>query len=89
MGEALDPSYWGWFDDDRALLGDWGFALDAIRVPVSIWQGRQDRFVPAAHGEWLAANVPGARGHLLDDHGHLSLALAHFDAILDELTRAA
>jgi pimeloyl-ACP methyl ester carboxylesterase len=88
MREALSESYWGWFDDDFALVGDWGFRLDTIRVPVSIWQGRQDRFVPAAHGEWLAANVPGARAHLLDDHGHLSLALAHFDEILEELTRA-
>lgn len=85
MREALREGYWGWFDDDLALLGDWGFDLAAIAVPVTVWQGRQDRFVPAAHGEWLADHVAGARSHLLDDHGHLSLALAHFDVILAEL----
>ena len=87
MRESVRTGIWGWFDDDIALLGDWGFDLAAIRAPVSIWQGRQDRFVPASHGEWLAANVGGARGHLLEEHGHLSLALAHFGAILDELQK--
>jgi pimeloyl-ACP methyl ester carboxylesterase len=86
--DALRHGYWGWFDDDLAFVRDWGFTLDSIEVPVTIWQGRQDRFVPAAHGEWLAASVAGAVGHLLDDHGHLSLALAHFGAILDELVAA-
>jgi pimeloyl-ACP methyl ester carboxylesterase len=86
--DALREGFWGWFDDDLAFFADWDFALDAIEVPVTIWQGRQDRFVPAAHGEWLAANVAGATGRMLDDHGHLSLALAHFGAILDELVAA-
>jgi pimeloyl-ACP methyl ester carboxylesterase len=87
--DSLRSGIWGWFDDDLAILGDWGFDPRAIEVPVSIWQGREDRFVPPGHGEWLAAHVGGASGRLLDDHGHLSLALAHFGAILDELLEAA
>jgi pimeloyl-ACP methyl ester carboxylesterase len=83
--DSLRTGIWGWFDDDLALLGVWGFDLDAIATPVTIWQGREDRFVPPAHGEWLAANVAGARAHLLDGHGHLSLAIASFGDILDEL----
>ena len=83
--DSLRTGIWGWFDDDLALLGDWGFDLDAIATPVTIWQGREDRFVPPAHGEWLAANVAGARAQLLDGHGHLSLAIASFGEILDEL----
>ena len=83
--DSLRTGIWGWFDDDLALLGDWGFDLDAIAPPVTIWQGREDRFVPPAHGEWLAANVAGAQAHLLDGHGHLSLAIASFGEILDEL----
>jgi pimeloyl-ACP methyl ester carboxylesterase len=88
MRRALSAGIWAWFDDDMAFTRDWGFDLGSLRVPVSIWQGRQDRFVPAAHGEWLAENVAGADAHLLDGHGHLSLALAHFGAVLDELVGA-
>ena len=42
-------------------------------MPVSIWQGAHDLMVPFAHGKWLAAHIPGARVHLYDDEGHLSL----------------
>jgi len=82
---ALRNGYWGWFDDDLAFTRDWGFDPTAIAVPVAVWQGRQDRFVPFAHGEWLAEHVPRARVHLYEEHGHLSLAIASFGEILDDL----
>jgi pimeloyl-ACP methyl ester carboxylesterase len=82
---GLEYGVWGWFDDDMELLRDWGFALDDISCPVTIWQGAQDRMVPPAHGEWLAAHVPGARARLLPDHGHISLALSHYGEVLDDL----
>jgi pimeloyl-ACP methyl ester carboxylesterase len=63
----------GWSEDDLAFMTDWGFPLDAIRVPVAIWQGDQDRMVPYDHGRWLAAHVPGASAHLVPGAGHLSL----------------
>ena len=73
----------GWRDDDLAFAKDWGFAVSEITVPVAIWQGRQDRFVPFAHGEWLT-EIPGAEAHLLDDDGHLSL-ITRADEILGGL----
>jgi pimeloyl-ACP methyl ester carboxylesterase len=89
LREALRSGIWGWFDDDVAILGDWAFALDQIDVPVRIWHGRDDRFVPVSHGQWLAQHVAGATAHILDGHGHLSLALGHFGEILDDLRVAA
>jgi len=82
---AVSRGIWGWFDDDMAFLNDWGFALDAIDAPVSLWQGKLDKMVPYAHGEWLGAHVTGARSHLSDEHGHLSLAVASLPEILDDL----
>ncbi len=82
---GLEPGVYGWFDDDMALIGDWGFALEDISRPVTIWQGARDQMVPLAHGEWLAAHVPGATAQLLPDHGHLSLALGHYGQLLDDL----
>jgi pimeloyl-ACP methyl ester carboxylesterase len=85
---SVSTGIWGWLDDDLAFVRPWGFGLDDIRVPVSIWQGREDRFVPVAHGEWLAAHVPDARSHMVDGEGHLSLSHRRYGEVLDELLAA-
>jgi len=82
---AIGTSTDGWFDDDLALYRDWGFDLGAIRVPVTVWHGDDDRMVPMPHGEWLAAHVPGARTELRPGEGHISIAVAHYGEILDDL----
>jgi pimeloyl-ACP methyl ester carboxylesterase len=78
----------GWRDDGLAVVGDWGFDVRAITVPVSVWHGRQDAMVPFDHGEWLAAHIPGAHAHLYDDAGHLSL-WSHVDEVLADLRQLA
>jgi pimeloyl-ACP methyl ester carboxylesterase len=78
----------GVLDDGQAAVRSWGFDLDDIRVPVAIYQGRQDAMVPFAHGEWLAAHVPGAEVHLTDDDGHLTL-VTRLPEILADLKRIA
>jgi pimeloyl-ACP methyl ester carboxylesterase len=49
----------GWADDDLAHLRPWGFDLRRISIPVLVRYGVSDVLVPPAHGEWLAAHVPG------------------------------
>jgi pimeloyl-ACP methyl ester carboxylesterase len=70
---GLEHGVDGWTDDDLAFAADWGFDPAAITRPVLIVQGGDDRFVPRAHGEWLAAHVPGCEAWIDDENGHLTL----------------
>jgi pimeloyl-ACP methyl ester carboxylesterase len=81
---ALAGGIWGWFDDDRAIFGNWGFELSEQHAPLAIWHGGQDRFVPIEHGEWLAASL-GADAYLRPNNGHMSISLGGYGELLDRL----
>ena len=85
LHDALAGGIWGWFDDDKSVFADWGFDLREIEVPVTVWQGDDDRMVPFAHGKWLAEHVAGAKARLLEGEGHISLELACHGDVLDDL----
>jgi pimeloyl-ACP methyl ester carboxylesterase len=93
MKAGLAPGIDGWVDDDLAFVEPWGFDLDSIRVPVLVWQGRQDNMVPPEHGVWLKAHVPGAEGDVFPDEGHLTLSVNRIGDVhawlLDKLVNAA
>ena len=61
----------GWVDDDLAHLRPWGFDVGDISIPVLVRYGATDVLVPPAHGEWLAANVPGCVVKVDEVAGHL------------------
>ena len=72
-------------DDGLALAAPWGFDIGNISVPTAIWAGGQDVTVPYAHGQWLAAHVPGAIAHLFDDAGHITLVNDLEDVLVELL----
>ncbi len=57
--DALRDGVDGWVDDDLAFVAPWGFDLASIAVPTLLWYGHGDTLVPGAHGDWLAAHIPG------------------------------
>ena len=71
--EGLAPGAEGWFEDGWAFCQPWGFDLATISVPLLVLHGREDKFVPFGHGQWLAAHIPRAEARLLDHDGHLTL----------------
>ena len=85
IGGGIKDSVDGWVDDDLAFTRPWGFDPGALTVPVAIWQGSEDLMVPFAHGEWLAAHVPGADGHLVPGEGHLSVSVGALDQMFGDL----
>lgn len=71
--DGLAPGDQGWWDDSVALRSPWGFDVASVSVPVQVWHGRQDKFVPFQHGQWLATHLPSAHPQLSDHEGHLTL----------------
>jgi pimeloyl-ACP methyl ester carboxylesterase len=84
---AAEPTRRGWagvIADDLAFAGAWGFALDDIAVPLSVWHGEEDPFLPLHHAQHVAARVPGARLHAVPGEGHLAM-FGHTAEALREL----
>jgi pimeloyl-ACP methyl ester carboxylesterase len=67
--EGLD----GLIDDDVAFAAPWGFELDAIRPPVLVVHGGEDRVVPPAHADRLVRHVPHSELWLRPRDGHVSV----------------
>jgi pimeloyl-ACP methyl ester carboxylesterase len=70
---ALQPGVDGWLDDDVAFLRDWGFDVGSINRPTLLLHGDDDRFVPVAHGRWLAERIPRVEARIGPGDGHLTL----------------
>jgi len=77
MRDGLAPGPDGYWSDSLAQTRPWGFELADISVPVLLLHGAHDKFVPQAHGAWLARRIPGVDARLLDDDGHLTLGENH------------
>ena len=69
-------------DDYHAYLSPWGFDVDAVAVPVVIFQGDLDENVPLGHGRWLARHLRHSRLLVYPGEGHLSLVFRHRDDIV-------
>jgi len=73
LKRGLRKGYEGWKDDDLAFVSDWGFEPSDVSVPLLLWQGKHDKMVPFAHGQWLAEHIKGVEPRLSPDDGHLTL----------------
>lgn len=72
--------------DTALVIQPWAFDLAAIRVPVHIWHGDQDRNASHAMAEYLATHIPNAQTHYLTGEGHISLIVNHTAEVLHTLT---
>lgn len=85
---AVSTGIDGWLDDDLAFVQPWGFGLDEIEVPVTLWHGTEDRMSPIAEADVLAATVPEINAHIVEGEGHLSI-YTRAGEMIDELLELA
>ena len=88
-GRALQGGIVGMVDDDLAYAAPWGFDPAAIRRPLLVCHGEQDRVVPVAHGRWVAAHVPAAELRVYPGDGHVSVLDSAAVGALDWLKERA
>ena len=60
------------FNDIILFSRDWGFSLDAVKVPVRWWHGDHDHIVPFSHGEQSVSRLPDAELFQLPGESHLA-----------------
>ena len=72
-GQAMEQGSEGLAEDTLAAVRSWGFSPAAIRVPVLIMHGADDKMVPCAHGAWLAARCPAAELRAVPGAGHITV----------------
>lgn len=70
----------------QLLLKPWGFNLEEINIPISIWYGALDKQAPKSHAELYAKFIPHAQLKVLDNEGHISILKNHMNDILKYLT---
>jgi pimeloyl-ACP methyl ester carboxylesterase len=59
---------------DVSLVGrNWDFDVERVNVPVSLWAGADDNFVPLVQQEALARVLPNVELHVIPDAGHCVL----------------
>jgi pimeloyl-ACP methyl ester carboxylesterase len=85
MAEMFVHGVAGWVDDDLSFVTGWGVDLESITVPVEVRFGASDVLVPASHGDWLAAHLPGATAAVETGKGHVGDP----DEMIEHLRRAA
>src|SRR5437016_5663859 len=63
----------GWWEDWSVFLSPWGFDIEAIHAPVSLWHGLADTRCPPGHSRWLAEQIPQVTAHFPDHEDHTNV----------------
>ena len=70
--------------DIGLLVRDWGFEVERIGVPATVWHGERDRVARPFHARVLASLIPGSTLRMCPDEGHL-LFTRQAQTILEDL----
>jgi pimeloyl-ACP methyl ester carboxylesterase len=82
--EAFHPGLRGLAWDVHLLTLPWGFHLEDIRIPVSLWSGGDDDLATPGMTRYMSENIPGCKTTSFDHEAHL-LLFPHWQEILTQL----
>ncbi|TAQ91199.1 hypothetical protein B7494_g488 [Chlorociboria aeruginascens] len=88
--ESFAQGFEGVRQDGKLISSDFGFRIEDIRpdLPVQLWYGKHDTFVPLNHGVQIAARL-GGRAHLrVEDETHGSISMNLKRQYLEDLVRS-
>lgn len=88
--ESYAQGFNGVRQDGRVMCLNFGFKIEDIRpdLPVQLWYGKQDTFVPPHQGEQIAARL-GDRAHLrVEDETHASISMQWRKEVLEDILKA-
>lgn len=88
--ESFAQGYEGVWHDGRLICTNFGFRLEDIppEIPVQLWYGKFDTFVPLIHGVQIAARL-GDRAHLhMVDETHASIVVNRIREVFEDLVRS-
>lgn len=71
------PSY-----EVNLLTKYWGFKIENIKYPITIWQGTLDKQVPISHANIYANSIANAELKIIKNEGHISILKNHIEEIL-------
>eukprot|EP01084_Bolivina_argentea_P214557 364241_1 len=84
----------GLFNDLKLqCIMNWDFDVNDLDVSntgidISIWHGTNDILVSVAWAEYYMKQLPNAKGYILEDEGHVSVAYNYYKDIFDELIQS-
>tara|TARA_B100000989_G_C19531762_1_gene470424 strand:+ start:6859 stop:7722 length:864 start_codon:yes stop_codon:yes gene_type:complete len=80
--EAFKQGIKGPAHEMKLLFKPWGFELNNIHCPASIWHGKLDNQAPISHAQIYKSLIPDAQLMLIDNQGHHSLIRNHIEDII-------
>jgi pimeloyl-ACP methyl ester carboxylesterase len=83
--EAFRQGARGGVHELRMYSRPWGFRIEDITMPVSLWQGTADKNVPLSMGRYQASAIPNCDARFIEGEGHL-VCVTHIDEIMAALT---
>lgn len=88
--EAFGQGFEGVWWDGRLMCGDFGFRVEDVRrdLPVLLWYGRLDGFVPLNHGVQIAKRLGGRARLRVEEETHGSIVVNWAKEILEGLVES-